>query len=137
MADANRINGKLFFQRGIDAVLVQTNATQSLPDQSRLAPADRAEGQMLERLLGRSGLDALLDKLVSPDIVDRNILLPGRFRELLDEAHAVVRSNASDLVSKDPESAKILARADRLLNQMEQLDNLLGMYSRSLYGSGL
>jgi type III secretion protein X len=134
MADFYKISGKTFFDRGIDDIVFQAeNPNQSLPDQQTLMPAERFEEQFLNRLFNQAGIDTLLDEQARPDLQDRDILQPNQFRSGLEQAGQILGERAAALREQDPESAKILNRAVRLLSENRQLDELFKMYRNALF----
>jgi type III secretion protein X len=128
-----RIGSGPFFERGIDSITFKgSDGAQGLPDQQELAPAE-GERPLLEQLLAMPNLDAFLDDAIRPEIEDRELLMPQKFRQALDGAIAAIRRGADDAESSDPETAKVLNRASRLLNEEVGLRDLLSMYRSVLF----
>lgn len=133
MADF-RVGSGPFFDKGIDSITYKTSESlQGLPDPQELSPTDNVQRPLLEQLLALPGIDAFLDDLVKPDFDDRDLLLPTRFREVMDDAMASLKQAAQDRQSSDPDAAKGLSRAIRLLNDEVSLRDLLQMYRSALY----
>lgn len=129
-----RIGTGAFFERGIDSITFKGGeAAQGLPDQRELTPADHAERPQLDQLLAMPNLDDYLDQSIRPDLENRDLLLPTRFRQVMDGALATLEKEALGAQAGDPDTAKVLNRAVRLLNEENALRDLLQMYRSVLY----
>lgn len=129
-----RIGSGPFFDRGIDSITFKANeGAQGLPDLFDLVPAEQGQRPQLERLLSVHNLDALLDDAIRPDIDDRELLMPQKFRQTLDATLHHLRQAAEERQALDPDSTRVLNRAARLLNEEVGLRDLLQMYRSVLY----
>lgn len=135
-----RIGSGPFFERGIDSVVHKGGGlAQGLPDQQLLTPAENAERPQLEALLSQPNIDTFLDQKVKPELQDRDLLLPTRFRQVMDQAlsslqtAAQSKAGASNADSPQSQDHKTLNRAVRLLNEEVGLRDLLQMYRSALY----
>jgi type III secretion protein X len=129
-----RIGSGPFFERGIDSITFKGNdSAQVMPDQPELVPAEQGQRPQLEQLLSMPSLDAFLDDLIRPDIEDRELLMPQKFRQAMDGAMAEIGRQAQEMQSNDPETTKVLNRATRLLNEEVGLRDLLQMYRSVLF----
>jgi type III secretion protein X len=129
-----RIGSGPFFERGIDSITFKGNdSAQVMPDQQELVPAEQGQRPQLEQLLSMPSLDAFLDDLIRPDIEDRELLMPQKFRQAMDGAMAEIGRQAQEMQSNDPETTKVLNRATRLLNEEVGLRDLLQMYRSVLF----
>lgn len=133
MADFRIGNGS-FFDRGIEDITYTGQAQASvLPGQRELTPAERAQGQHLEALLALPNMDSFLEAAIRPQVDDRDLLLPARFRLGMDEVLATLQQAAEAAERTDRESLKVLNRAIRLLNDEIDQRALIQMYRSSLY----
>lgn len=129
-----RIGAGPFFERGIDSITFKAgDIAQGLPEQRELSPADQAQRPQLDQLLALPNLEDFLEEAIRPDLGDRDLLMPARFRQALEGAIATIRQSAENAQSSDPDAAKILNRASRLLNEEVGLRDLLQMYRSVLY----
>jgi type III secretion protein X len=129
-----RIGSGPFFERGIDSITFKGNdSAQVMPDQQELVPAEQGQRPQLEQLLSMPSLDAFLDDLIRPDIEDRELLMPQKFRQAMDGAMAEIGRRAQEMQPNDPETTKVLNRATRLLNEEVGLRDLLQMYRSVLF----
>lgn len=129
-----RIGSGAFFDKGIDSITFKGGeAAQGLPDPRELTPADHAERPQLEQLLALPNLDDFLDQSIRPEFGNRDLLLPTRFRQAMDSTLATLQKAAADSRPGDPDAAKVLNRAVRLLNEEGSLRDLLQMYRSVLY----
>lgn len=129
-----RIGSGAFFDKGIDSVTYKSGElAQPMPDQQLLTPAERAERPQLETLLAQPTTDSFLDDAICPQFEDRELLLPGKFRQALESTLKTLTQAAQDHHSENPDSAKTLNRAVRLLNEEVGLRDLLQMYRSALY----
>ena len=133
MADV-RIGGGSFFDKGIDSITYQGDAlTPGLPDAHELTPADHSEQGQLNRLLAQPGLDHYLDNAVRPPLPERDLLMPARFRQAMEDTIGHLEAQAQALHQGEPEQVKLLNRALRLLKEERSLRELVQMYRSVLY----
>ena len=129
-----RVGHGAFFDRGINSITFKHNdAAQGLPQLRTLSPAEEAGQPMLDKLLHRPDMGDYLQESVRPAITDRDLLLPTNFRQTMNSCLASLRQAAQSSESSDPEKAKLLGRAVRLLNEESSLRDLLQMYRSALY----
>jgi type III secretion protein X len=129
-----RIGAGPFFDRGIDSVTYKGGeAIQGLPDQHELTPADHAQRPQLEVLLAQPNTDSFLEESIRPELNDRELLLPGKFRQTMDGALITLRDAVQERQASNPDSAKEINRAVRLLNDEVGMRDLLQMYRSALY----
>lgn len=128
-----RIGFPGFFEHGLDDIRYASNTDASgLPAQGRLPPAE-ANTAPLAQLLSLPNIASFLDEAVRPVIDDRTELSPERYREALQATQAELDRMASEMQSSDPESAKIINRAARVLREDAGLRELLRMYRSALH----
>lgn len=133
MSDLRLGNG-LFFEKGIDSITTKgREQVQGLPDLFELPPSGSVQPQMLEQMLALPNLESYLDDCTRPELDDRELLLPGPFAEALDSTREMLRRNSQERQAVDPEAARDMARAERVLNDEHGLRDLLRMYRSSLY----
>lgn len=133
MADF-RVGSGSFFDRGIEDITYTGDAQAiGLPEQSDLTPAGRVQGQHLEELLALPNMDSFLEETVRPQVDDRDLLMPGRFRDVMDEVLAMLHQAAEAAEGKDQDGVKVLNRAIRLLNDEIDQRTLIQMYRSTLY----
>jgi type III secretion protein X len=129
-----RIGSAAFFDKGIDSVTYKSGElAQPMPDQQLLTPAERAERPQLETLLAQPNTDSFLDDSICPQLDDRELLLPGKFRQVLESTLSTLTQAAQNHQSANADSTKALNRAVRLLNEEVGLRDLLQMYRSALY----
>jgi len=129
-----RVGAGVFFDKGIDSITFKGGeAAQGLPDQRELTPADHAERPQLDQLLAMPNLDDFLDQATRPELANRDLLMPTRFRQVMDSTQATLRQAVAEAQDSAPESAKLLNRAVRLLNEEGALRDLVQMYRSVLY----
>lgn len=133
MSDLRLGNG-LFFEKGIDSITTKgREQVQGLPDLFELPPSGSVQPQMLEQMLALPNLESYLDDCTRPELDDRELLLPGPFAEALDSTREMLRRNSQERQAADPEAARDMARAERVLNDEHGLRDLLRMYRSSLF----
>ncbi len=129
-----RIGSGPFFERGIDKITFKANEKfQGLPDQQELAPADHAQRPQLEKLLQLPNLESFLEDMIRPELEDRDMLTPGRFRQAMHDTLETIKAAAAERAGSDPEAAKVLNRAQRLLGEEVNLQELVQFYRSVLY----
>lgn len=136
-----RISG-LVFDRGIDSITyAQQGGQMSLPERGESAPPEMGARAQLSALLDKPSIDDLLDAALRPQIINRDLLVPSRFREGLDNALQHLRDAAAQQQSSadggsEPgadDNLRILNRATRLLSEEAGLRDLVQMYRSVLY----
>ncbi len=129
-----RIGAGPFFERGIDSITFKGGeAAQGLPDQQELTPSDHVHRPQLDQLLALPNMASFLEDAIRPALEDRDLLMPGKFRQAMERAMVLIQQSAQELQQNDPEAAKMLNRAGRLLNDEVGLRDLLQMYRSVLY----
>ena len=129
-----RIGTGAYFDRGIDSITFKGGESlQGLPDQHELTPADHAQRPQLEALLAQANTDSFLEESIRPELDDRDLLLPGKFRQAMEGALNTLRNAVQEKQAQNPDTAKELNRAVRLLNDEVGLRDLLQMYRSALY----
>ncbi len=132
--DNLRVGPGAFFDRGIDSITFKGGeALQGLPDPHELTPADHAQRPQLEALLAQSNTDSFREESIRPELDDRDLLLPGKFRQAMDGTLSTLREAVQAQQGQDPDTAKLLNRAVRLLHDEVGLRDLLQMYRSALY----
>lgn len=129
-----RISG-LVFDRGIDSITyAQQDAQPTLPERGESAPPDVGARAQLSALLDRPSIDDFLESSTRPQIANRDLLVPARFRERLDNALQQLRDVAAQRQSAGgDDELRILNRATRLLSEEVGLRDLVQMYRSALY----
>jgi len=129
-----RIGSSAYFDKGIVSITYKVGeAVQGLPDQHELPPADHAQRPQLETLLAPSNTDSFLQESIRPELEDRDLLLPSRFRQAMDDALDKLGKTAQEQLAHEPDTAKLLNRAVRLLQDEVGLRDLLQMYRSALH----
>lgn len=130
-----RIGAGVFFERGIDSVTYKSgDASQGLPDPRLLPPTDNALRPQLDALLARPNSETYLMDSIRPDLPNRELLLPVRFRQTMDSALGSLRDAATQHQQDgDTKGTQTLNRAVRLLTEDVALRDLLQMYRSALY----
>lgn len=125
-----RISG-LAFDRGIDAISYAGKETtgQQLPDRQDLAPSSDGVRAQLAQLLDKPNTDRFLNEALKPAVENRDLLMPGRFSQAMNEALA----DLSTAAEQGGDDARILNRAVRLLKEESGLRDLVTMYRSALY----
>jgi type III secretion protein X len=122
-----------FFEHGIEGISYEGHGeVQGLPDQQQLTPADHAQRSQLETLLAPSNTDSFLAEKIRPELQDRDLLLPGRFRQAMDGALGKLGKTAQEQQAQDPDTAKLLNRAARVVQEEVSLRDLVQMYITAL-----
>ena len=129
-----RISG-LVFDRGIDSITyAQQDAQPTLPERGESAPPDVGARAQLSALLDRPSIDDFLEYSTRPQIANRDLLVPARFRERLDNALQQLRDVAAQRQpAGGDDELRILHRATRLLSEEVGLRDLVQMYRSALY----
>lgn len=117
------------FDRGIERIVHEDGPADTLPGGIALSPSDLARVAQLDQLLGARNLADYLDAALRPELDNKDLLAPGRFRETLDATVAMLREAAT----QDPDHGRELNRAARVLTEDAALRDLLQMYRSLLY----
>ncbi len=108
-------------------------AGQHLPERQELAPpADGVKAQ-LAQLLDTPNIDRYLDSQLRPTVANRDLLLPGKFAQALQATLDGLSAAAEQSQDRNPEDARALNRAVRLLKDEAGLRELVAMYRSALY----
>lgn len=129
-----RISG-FAFDRGLDGISYAGRETtgQHLPERQELAPpADGVKAQ-LAQLLDTPNIDRYLDGQLRPTVANRDLLLPGKFAQALQATLEGLFAAAEQSQDRNPEDARALNRAVRLLKDEAGLRDLVAMYRSALY----
>lgn len=128
-----RIGFPGFFEHGLDEITNTSDTnTSGLPRQGRLPPPETGTAPLAE-LLSLPNIASFLEETIRPVIDDRTELSPERYRETLQTTLAGLDRMASELQSSNPEDAKIVNRAARVLREDAGLRDLLRMYRSALH----
>lgn len=129
-----RIGTGAFFNRGIDSITFKAGESPlSLASQKDLPPSDQMTRPQLEQLLAMPNLESFLEEAIRPDVMDRELLMPGRFNQTLNSTLGNLQKFSDDIQGSDAEGAKIINRASRLLTEEAGLRELVQMYRSVLY----
>jgi type III secretion protein X len=127
------LGGGVYFDRGIDSITFTGGSpTARLPDKKELTPAENLQRPQLDRLLSRPNLDSFLEQVTLPEITDRDLLMPSRFKLTMEEVAALINEAAAQ-PHDDPQATRTLNRASRLLAEEKDLRDLLQMYRSVLF----
>jgi type III secretion protein X len=129
-----RIGSGNFFKQGLDGIShLAATETTTLPGQQDLAPADQAKRPLLEELLALPNMESFLEEAIRPDLNDPDLLMPGNFKKTHDAVLQGLQQGAEDARSSDPDGAKVLNRAIRVLNDDKALRDLVHDYCNALH----
>ena len=123
-----RLDSPLSFDRGLDRVVHEQGPRSSLPEGLNIAPSEMPHPAELDRLLAMPNLDDYLQETLLPRLENKELLQPGTFRQALEGARDMLRQAAE----ADPEQARTLNRAARVLSEEADLRDLLQMYRSML-----
>jgi type III secretion protein X len=122
-----------FFDRGIDDITFKgTEATPDLPDRQGAMIPGLAQRRRLDDLLAVNNLESFLEEAIRPELPDRDILVPANFSRAVDDALATLSRAAQERQAADPQAARSLQRAVRVLTEEVGLRELLRMYRNAL-----
>lgn len=129
-----RIGHKVFFDRGIESIVGTPVGVDELylPDTHDLAPAALARATALDELLAATNLESLLEASVRPDLAERDLLSPQRFRAVMDAVLARFARVADARRHANPRLARLLDGAHRVLADETELRELLRVYRTAL-----
>lgn len=123
-----------FFDKGIDSITFKgTEAAASLPDLYDLAPAELARQPLTDQLLSAYTFNDFLEDTLRPDVNDPELLKPQNFQQTIGELRGYLDTQARARETSDPDTAKILRRVARLLNDEIDLRELLRANRAALY----
>lgn len=120
------------FDRGIDRILRNDPLDSPLPERGQLSPADAITRPELEQLLALPNLQDFLANALKPDVNNKALLTPQGFQAALQDSLSMLREQA-DASGPDSDTARLLERAARVLNEEANLRELLTMYRSVLY----
>lgn len=122
---------KFSFDHGIESIIHHQDEpdTQHLPSRREISPAADLPQSKLATLLEHPTLDNILDQWASPDNVDDTLTRPTPFRRCLDDTAAWLDVCAQE----DPDNAKDINRALRVINDERNLRDLLGTFRAALF----
>lgn len=131
--------GHLAFDRGIDSITyARQEGLQALPEREEAPPPDLGARPQVETLLSLLTLDDALESAIRPQLENRDLMVPARFRQALDDALARLTDAAEQAQpaggdNSAGDGARVLNRAVRLLKEECGLRDLLQMYRSALY----
>ena len=123
----------LSFDRGIDAITyARQDAQTRLPERGEAPPPETGVRDQLSALLDQPSIDSYLDAAIGAPQVTPDMLVPVRFQSALESLTQRLTSMGSK-GELDGDNARVLNRAQRLLNQENDLRSLVAQYRASLY----
>lgn len=132
--------GHLAFDRGIDSITyARQEGLQALPEREEAPPPDLGTRPQVETLLSLLTLDDALESAIRPQLENRDLMVPARFRQALEDALARLTDAAEQTQpaaaggDNAGDGARVLNRAVRLLKEECGLRDLLQMYRSALY----
>ena len=125
------LNNNLAFDRGIDSITYADAQTtrRHLPDAQTLLPPNEGIKAQLSVLLNKPNVSDYLTEMLRPTLVNRELVMPGKFTQTLNETVGVLTSAAE----KGGSSEKVFSRAARQLKDEAALRDLVFMYRSALY----
>lgn len=129
----------LTFDRGISSITHARQGTlTSLPEREQSPPSDMGSRPQLDALLALPTLDDALDAAVRPQLQNRDLLVPTRFRQALEGAldqlgQAAQTAQQAQPTDDNSDTTRTLNRAVRLLKEESALRDLVQMYRSALY----
>lgn len=129
-----RIGQQAFFDRGIDSIVGTPEGVDVLylPDTHALAPAALVRSTALDELLAASNLESLLEASVRPELAERDLLSPQRFRAVMNAVLARFARMADARRHANPRLGRLLDSAGRVLADETELRELLQIYRNAL-----
>lgn len=123
-----------FFQRGIERIVDAPRAPEELllPDAPALAPAELPSGAALQVLLQADNLEAMLALWVAPELVERELLAPRRFRAAMESVLARLRRLSQAGGAADAHAAELMEQAAGVLANELAMRDLLNLYRNAL-----
>ena len=129
-----RIGSGNFFSQGLDGIShLGANEMVSLPGQYDLAPAEQGRRPQIEELLALPNMASYLEASICPDLHDPDLLMPGNFRKSHEGVLACLQQAAETARSADPDGAKVLNRAIRVLTDEKVNRDLVHDYCNALH----
>lgn len=129
-----RIGSGNFFSQGLDGIShLAATETTTLPGQHDLTPAEQAKRPLLEELLALPNMESFLEEAIRPDLNDPDLLMPGNFKKTHDAVLQCLQQSAEEIRSNDPDGAKVLNRAIRVLSDDKALRDLVHDYCNTLH----
>lgn len=117
------------FDRGIDRIIQPAEQLEvNLPRDGRLAPAEEAARPRLDQVLHLSSLNDVVQAELRPTIDNKDVLIPARYRQLLDQTLGTLNRAAEESSNSAP-----LKAAARLLREERELFDLLDLYRNTLF----
>jgi hypothetical protein len=100
-----------------------------LPTAGSLDPSEGKIEEKLKKVLSIGTVDSLVMQLLRPEIKDRSLLTPARFREKVREIRALMREQVG---RKAEMGETLLIQVDTLLQKEEEKSELLDQYRHML-----
>lgn len=132
-------SSSLALDRGIDSIVFasEDQGSMTLPERAASTPAESAARPQLSLLLDKPSLGDWMAEAVRPRVLNRELLMPHRFQQALQDAHGLLKEAAAQRATQtgdQPEaSLRVLNRATRLLAEEVNLRSLATMYRSALY----
>ncbi|MPM18172.1 hypothetical protein SDC9_64578 [bioreactor metagenome] len=129
----------LLFDRGIESIVyARDQGDMSLPERAHAAVPEEGVRAQLAELLELPSLDDKIELAIRPRDIDRNLLVPVKFRSALDATLQRLKDAAPSAAPgqdnpEGTENLRTLNRAIRLLSEEANLRDLLQMYRSALY----
>jgi len=126
------IDRRMNLDYGIDGIVHARGSqaeTQGLPERRNLTPTDDPVRTQLTQLLEKSNIGHVLEEALRPEIGNRDLLMPARFRAVLQQ----VQKDLAALADQSGNDSRILSRAVRVLKNEAELRDLVAMYRSVLY----
>ncbi len=113
---------------GITSISRKTVPSVSLPVRSDLQPSALTEQVQLDRLFSLSTLDDFIHRQLVPDLHDRALMSPSRFRMTLDSTRKTVLEQAG----QRRDLARKLGKLAAVLDEQDELVRLAQLYCAAL-----
>ena len=112
----------VFLNTGIEGVLHQPRIPDSagppiFPDRKTARPLGIHEPSNLEKIFNTSYTRKLIDKMIYPNIPEREVMLPNTYSEVLDQLRKKVSADNTELSNIDSQKIK---KAQTLLVRMHE-----------------
>lgn len=129
-----RIGSGNFFSQGLDGIShLGSNEMATLPGQYDLAPAEQGRRPQLEEMLALPNMESYLEAAIRPDLHDPDLLMPANFRKSQEGVLKCLQQASEAARSSDPECAKLLNRAIRVLTDEKANRELVHDYCNALH----
>lgn len=124
-------SGKIFsFNTGIEQILANVAEDTKLPDSTfQLIPSQVQPDNHLDRLFSAKGLEELAIDALMPELIDRELLIPERYKRRLQDSIDALKKEASLHKGKDGEN---IFNAARMLEGEQELSKTLSMFRNLL-----